>query len=733
MPASSLARRTLLPLAVGLLLAASPAVAGAAAQSGDPAPDGAAAELDAPPPEAPARPRQSEIDPDEPTAPGTTDPALLASAEERLLAADPGDLWSVADAAVTPIESLWDEAQGAYVAGGGPRARLNAEMLLLHSYAAIAGRQRVGGQASHPERVEALVRLLTGRMYIATLNGQVAPAPAPGHSVTIHAPGFADAEGGVGSMHQALDAVAARALAAAWRARDVVGLSQEARDLIRDRVSAVARSPFWRAPSRLLNQINWSADLYAADAEITGDPTLLRLDYRRQLIWFADHARRPAYAGGAANLGSGGAFRYLPQRAESNPTNRSDTGEYANITLGALAYIDHARKLGMGQLPKKTRDVLRSWVRRTAWGGWTASGYLNWDSGKGVSRLHLTQYWLLALRGFAAGTEGSTAQGYLPAQQATTRWLVRRAVATYQERAAAADSVVLPATAFGLSGGPLVTPTFDGLTGTARFASTLAEMADRGLASPRSGGADTEPLPDAFTNDDDIGRTAVTTSRFATAFLRPWTPLKVGGLEPSRLIDSRGRALTGIGGSGNGALGLRLLVGGKTAIETQRGVFRKEQSVIAPTTKRFRDSSRPMESPLAMAGAESALGVTVGVRHRVSASNIKTTYTVKNTRRSAVIAELRVPTYGLGDAGSLRVGQRIGPAQLGKLLTVDAPSGGRFRLRFSGLPPRARGTVVAVRAQAGNPTPGPQLVVRITLPKKRTTTLERLLVVPYAG
>lgn len=733
MPASPLARRTLLPLAAGLLLAGSPAVSGAAVPDGDPAPDGAAAELDAPPRERPARPRQSEIDPSEPSATGTTDPALLAGAEQRLLAADPGDLWSVADAAVTPIEGLWDAEQGAYVAGGGPRARLNAEMLLLHSYAALARRQAVGGQASHPERVEALVRLLTGRMYIATLDGQVAPAPEPGRSVTIHAPGFADAEGGVASMHQALDAVAARALAAAWRARDVVGLSQRSRDLIRDRVSAVARSPFWRAPSRLLNQINWSADVYAADAEVTGDPMLLRQDYRRQLIWFAEHARKPAYPGGTANLGSGGAFRYLPHRAESNLTNRSDTVEYANITLGALAYLDEARRLGMGQLPKRTRQTLRSWARRTTWGGWTSSGYPNWDSGKGVSRLHLTQYWLLALRGFAAGTEGSTAQGLLSKQQATTRWLVRRAVATYRERVAAADSVVLPATAFGLSGGPLVTPAFDGLTGTARFASTLAEMADRGLASPQGGAADTEPLPDAFTHDADIGRTAVTTKRYATAFLRPWSPLRVGGLEPSRFIDSRGRALTGIGGSGDGALGMRILVPGRPAIETQRGVYRKGQSALAPTTKRLRDSSRLLRSPLALAGSESALGVTVGVRHRVSASNVRTTYVVKNTRRAPVTAELRVPTYGQGASGSLQVGQRIGPATLSRMLTVVAPSGGRFRVRFTGLPPRARGTVVGVEPQTGNPTPGPQLVVRVTLPKKETTTIERLIAVPYAG
>ncbi|WP_036726297.1 hypothetical protein [Patulibacter minatonensis] len=729
MHASPPVRRALAPLLAVVLLAASPALAGAAVVDGDPAPAGAAAEIDAPTGTGTAATPRSEIDPTEPSAPGTADPGALATGEARLQAADPGDLWAVADAATTPIDGLWNADQGAYVVAGVARARLNAEMLLVHSYAALAGRT---GTDAHPERIEPLVKLLTGPMYVPTLNGKVAPAPAPGHSVTIHAPGFADPVGGLVSMHQALDAVAARALAAAWRARDIAGLSQESRDLIVDRVRAVARSPFWRSPSRLLNQINWSADLYAADATVTGDPMLLRRDYRDQLIWFAEHARKTAYPGGSPNLGTGGAFHYLPQRRADNATNRSDTAEYANITLGALAYLDQARAAGMGQLPKRVRDTLRGWVRRTAWGDWSTSGYLNWDSGKGLSRLHLTQYWLLALRGFAAGTEGSTAQAYLPSQQATTRWLVRRAVATYQQRAAAASSVVLPATAFGLSGGPLVTPTFDGLTGTARFASTLAEMADRGLASPADTGADLQQLPDAVTNDADIGRTAVTTSRFATAFLKPWSPLKVGGLEPARLLDSRGRALTGVGGSGDGALGLRLRAAGRTLVDTQRGVYKDTQTVIAPARSRL-NVARTMDGPVALTGTDKAASVRLTVKHRVASTSIRTTYVVRNLRKETISAQLRIPTYGSGDAGSLKVGQRIGPAALSRLLTVVTPTGSRFQVRFKGLPPKARGEVVAVAPQNGNPTPGPQLVVLVTLPAKRTTTIERTIVVPSAG
>jgi hypothetical protein len=671
---------------------------------------------------------QSEIEPPGAGADGAADPGALASAEDRLQDADPGDLWAAAGAVVSPIEPLWNAQQGAYVASGLARARLNAEMLLVHAYAALAGR---GGPEAHPERVEPLVRLLTGPMYVPRLNGRVAPAPRPGHSVTVHAPGFADPGGDVRSMHQALDAVAARALAAAWRARDVVGLSAEARALIQDRVSAVARSPFWRSPSRLLNQINWSADLYAADATVTGDPRLLRTDYRRQLIWFAEHARRPAYAGGSPNLGSGYAFRYLPQRAATHPTNRSDTVEYANITLGALAYLDDARAAGMPQLPARTRQVLRRLTRRVAWGDWTAAGYPNWDSGKSVSRLHLTQYWLLALRGYAAGTEGSASAGYLPAQVPTARWLLRRAVEHYQQRAADGGSVILPASAFGFSGSPLVKNTFDGLTGTARFASTLAEMADRGLASPPGSGVDVAALPASYSHDSDIGRFAVSTPRYSTAFVSPWPTLLVGGLEPARLLDARGRALTGVGGSEDGALGLRISTGGRLIMETQLGRRRSSQSALTvPATRR--NAAGLLGAGTTLRGRQQRAHVDLRVSHRVTMTSLRTVYRIRNARSTPVQAELRIPTYGRGSGGSLRVGQRLGPVTLRRTLPITTPAGARFAVRLSGLPSGATGRVVRVAKQIGNPTPGPQLRVRVTLPGDRTTTIERLIQIPAA-
>ena len=54
-------------------------------------------------------------------------------------------------------------------------------------------------------------------MYMASLDGRLTPTYRDGRSVTAHAPGFSDAGGNMSTMHQSLDAVVMRALAAAWQ------------------------------------------------------------------------------------------------------------------------------------------------------------------------------------------------------------------------------------------------------------------------------------------------------------------------------------------------------------------------------------------------------------------------------------------------------------------------------------------------------------------------------------
>jgi hypothetical protein len=662
------------------------------------------------------------------TTPTTTTPgggAVTGSpsqtAEGQLQAADPGDLWAAADALATALDRYWNPALGAYVVDGSVRVRLNAEMLLLHSYAAVAGRR--SGAAARPDRVEPLTRLLTTDMYLATLDGQLTPAVQEGRTVTAHAPGFTDVNGTASSMHHALDAVAMRALATSWRARDAVRLSAGTRALVQDRVAAVARSPFWRMPSRLLNQVNWNADVYAADATVNGDATLLQQDYAQQLGWFLQHSRSTAYPGGTSNLAQGLGFRYAPHRPASNTANQVDTSEYASIAFGALAYYDQAVAAGMPALSTTDQRRLRNWTRRIAFGDWSNAGILNWDSGKGIQRLQLTQYWALALRGFAAGLAGSAGTPGLANQAGTARALVRQAVRRYQRRAVQAGSVILPAADYGFTGSNLVSDSFDGLTGTARFAAVLAELADRGLAS----GTGT-PLPDATAHDADLGRLAVETERYQAAIVRPWSPLTTGGLEPSRILDAAGRPLTSMGGRGTGSLGLELRRGSSVLVDTQPGKTRKAQSALT-VPRASRNASRALSGTLTVTGRDGASDLTVDVAHRISRGSIRTTYTIRNRRSGTVTALLRIPTYGGTSGGSLEVGERPSSSWLRGTRTIVAPSGGRFSLRLKGLPRGARAAVVRAAAQRGNPQPGPQLRVTATVPRG-TTRIERLISIP---
>lgn len=636
----------------------------------------------------------------------------------------------MADAAVMPLDGFWDAKRGGYVAPsnvserGVLRVRTNAEMLLVHAHAMRAGHQ---GTSQRPDRIEPLVRLLTGQMYMASLDGRLTPTYRDGRSVTAHAPGFSDAGGNMSTMHQSLDAVVMRALAAAWQVREQVGLSEEARWLIQDRVKAVALSPFWRSPSRLLNQINWNADVYSSYTTVTGDPTLMRKDYREQLVWFAERARKQAYSKGTTNLASGFGFHYTPNRGKNTHLNQVDTSEYANIALGALAHLDQAGSVGMAPLPATVHSTLQRWMRRVVYGSWTASGYLNWDSGKGIDRIHLTQYWLLALRGFGTALEGSKSSGLLSDQQPVARQMAAQAMALYRRRALEHGSVILPASSFGFAGSSLVSDNFDGTTGTARFASTASELALLGL-EPRSN-RKSNPMPDAYSHDQSLGRLAITTSRYATAVVRPWSGLRSGGIEPSRIIDARGRAVTGLGGQTAGTLALSLTAGGGQVLTTQPGRYRSSQSMLR-VPKGVVDRSATLRTPLKVTATDTAASIAFDLEHRFDAKSIATRYRLDNRRKQRVEATLRVPTYGSRISGSLRIGQRFSHATLTRGLKITSPDGGRFTVRFAGLPKAARGTVARGTKQIGNPDPGPELRITFRLPKGKTSIRRTLIVAP---
>ena len=116
--------------------------------------------------------------------------------------------------------------------------------------------------------------------------------------------------------------------------------------------STVACAEFFRYPEVRLNQINWPAELYANAALLTGDPELLRRDYRQHLRRFVKGVRHPLTKGGTTNLGRGYQLHYLPHYPVADPSNL-DSAEYGNMTLHALTRTTRRSKAGMAPLPRE--------------------------------------------------------------------------------------------------------------------------------------------------------------------------------------------------------------------------------------------------------------------------------------------------------------------------------------------------------------------------------------------
>src|SRR4051794_29646590 len=224
------------------------------------------------------------------------------------------DYWAFIDTIAARLDRRWQPAEQAY----GPSrdsysTAVNAHLLTLHALAALHDHH---GPARRDERARLLVRRLTA-----------SPAPfrerapaADRRDKMFHAPGWVnsltDPRAG---QDKAIDPKVAEALAHAWRAAAQLGLSEQDKALIVDRIDRTARGRFFRFPNVRLNQINWNADLYALDAELTGSTDLLRRDYREHVMRFVRFATRPVARGASANLASSYRFIYLPHERPSHP------------------------------------------------------------------------------------------------------------------------------------------------------------------------------------------------------------------------------------------------------------------------------------------------------------------------------------------------------------------------------------------------------------------------------
>jgi hypothetical protein len=299
------------------------------------------------------------------------------------------DYWAFADRVMGGLDAQWDARDGMYRARGVASTRENSMLLLTHAIAAYVGHRG-------PTRQDARARRLALALTRAPgwLGAHRTQTKTRSTCWSLHLDEAV-------RTHRSLEPKTAVALAWAWRARRQLHLSRTPAHRVRTTVDRCARSRAWRYPAALLNQINWNADMDAADAAVTGDPELLVRDYRLHLERFARAIRMPAPGDRAPNLGPGYAFHYRPDEAPTAPIN-SDAPEYASIVVQALGAYDEALREGMRPLPEPLMVPLRAWVLRLLAGSWTHAGYLNWDTGYGGARWNSAQYWAFAQQGLEA-------------------------------------------------------------------------------------------------------------------------------------------------------------------------------------------------------------------------------------------------------------------------------------------------------------------------------------------
>ncbi|EHN12335.1 hypothetical protein PAI11_07550 [Patulibacter medicamentivorans] len=638
--------------------------------------------------------------------------AAGVAAAEQLARADGDDAWALPDALQGPMDRLWNERRGAYVSPDGRiSTRLNAEMLRIHAAAALTEHD---GPARHDDRIAGLVAFLTGPAYLASTDGL---RFGDSRHNTVHAPGWRQSDSPTVNQHPSIDATVARALRIAWLARERIGLPERDRQAIRATVVAVASSATFRAPSRLLNQINWNADLYGAAATVGDDPRLLRDDYRQQLAWFAEHAHRPVHAGRTPNLSDGNGFHYRPDVRASDPVDRTDTVEYANVVLGALRYYGQALRAGMRPLRPEQLETLREWATHTVDADWTPSGYLNWETGKGQSRIHLRQYWALALDGAVMALRGgSSIIGRSPAE---ADLLLSRGVRLFRQWAADADTILLPATTFGFRSS-FENVRSNRVTATVRLAATLADWAAGCACDGRLPGPDRSLAPLKVDLDPGFGRLTVNGPRYATAIAPPTSVPTGGGLEPAWILDADAAPLGALGGGGDGSLGLEVSRAGEPLLDTQPGERAPDANLRL----------RPLPgSADRFAGVVRNGRVRVDVRHRFTRDAIVTRYVIVPGGR--VDVALRLPANGRAGTVRCRPVRRHGRPEdvpgcpAGSEYLVHTSSGAEMAVELGGLPAGARVTLHRPAVRSMLPRPGIQATVRF--PVRRRTVIERVL------
>lgn len=639
----------------------------------------------------------------------TTDPTASSDTPTT------NDPWSLPDRLIDRIDGDWQRGRQVYLDRGSVSIRANAMLLELHSMAALAGHT---GSARRDDRIPGLIRLFTTPpVYVTSTKIKRTTASFP------HTPAFESvyrADSQNAPLHPSADAIIMKALAAAWRARDVAGVPVEDSQRLAQVVGAVAHGSWYKAPTRAENQINWNSDIYQANLEVNGDRSNLP-DYRAHLKWFIDHADKRAYKGGSSNFSRGDGFRYLPQH-DGGSANKVDTVEYANLVHSTLGFYSAAVRAGMRPLNGKQIAAYRAWSRHILFGTWTHAGYLNWDSGLGSARRHILQYWGFSLESLVRASGPGALLG-TGDQRAFVRYIANQGLDLFRRIGWDGTGPLPPATAFDAPNG-FPSGTRSPLITVLRFAVVAASL------DVRLPGVTGRVMPNTYSHDSEFGRLAISTPSYNAAVIKPVAQGE-GGLEPSRLFDATQRPLTvlGAGGFGGPAPGLRLQRGGATVLDDQPGtqVNGRVPSISVAGNRRNRAGTF---GELSASGTIRTKKSSIQVRHTFERAGIETNYRVRRGKATSIT--LRMPVWGSDSTVELLRGARINGKRITRtsgaiLMRGTTPDGGSMLVSYRGLP--AKATIVVVRHGRSSRAPQGARELRIKFKAKASMSIRRRIAV----
>jgi len=621
------------------------------------------------------------------------------------------DYLALADDVVRRLNRTWIEEERTYSSGGRVTDVIyNAALLTIHAVAAERGHDG-------PSRNDARARLIAERLCESPpfFAGRTLPNP----DKMFHTPGWLGDLGTFDSpMDKAFDPKVAEGLTAAWRARATLALPPELADRIVSVVDAVARGPFFRYPYVRLNQINWNAELYAHAATLTGDPELLRSDYRRHMHRFVTGVRRPLETGGAHNLSPSYRFQYQSDSAASR--KNIDSAEYANMTLHFVCWYEQALRAGMRPLPEADMAILRAWAARVQFGYWMHNGMLSWDSGLGFKRWMKAKTWAYALQGPL--TIACSPRFWLdPRQGRWAKYVFDRGLWQFAIRCEALAPRHLPPVHLYDVGAD-----YQG-TGSRRvYVARMGANAMRAIVHGL-GAMGAEAPPPFYSFDADVGRLNVSTRRYSAAIVTDnFGAFPYGGVELARLFDPQGVPIGGVGGRPPASFGVILRrPGGRRMLATQGAPARAELELadsphgrVSRTRRLPRNPDAGPFSRLVAEGRVSGGGGAVAVRHRFTAAYVESQWTVTRGRRR-LVAEALFPSWGgtaarivavLADGRTVELPRTGGIATAGvRYFHLAGPRGGYVLVLDGG----GRATARRIARQPSAPRPGPTLTVGI--------------------